>query len=244
MLKGQVAIVTGGSQGIGRAIALKLASMGADIAIMFLGPQETADEVCLKCREMGVKAQSYLVNVADFDAVKQTVKDIKSEFGTVNILVNNAGINRDGLLAMMKEKDFDDVISVNLKGVFNLIRQVCPILIKNRGGRIINISSVAGLMGNAGQVNYSASKAGVVGITKSVARELASRGVTCNAIAPGFIATDMTKNFNEENSLVGSIPLGRMGTPEDVANVAAFLASDAAAYITGEVIRVDGGIAM
>lgn len=244
MLKGQVAVVTGGSQGIGRAIALKLASLGADIAIPYLGPQETADEVVDACTKLGVKAKAYTVNVADFEAVKAVVKEIKADFGTVNILVNNAGINKDGLLAMMKEQDFDAVIAVNLKGTFNMIRQISPLMIKNKGGRIINISSVAGLMGNAGQVNYSASKAGVVGITKSVARELASRSITCNAIAPGFIATNMTKDFTAENSLVGSVPLGRMGTPEDVANLAAFLASDEASYITGEVIRCDGGIAM
>lgn len=244
MLKGKVAVVTGASRGIGKAIALKFAELGADVAVIYAGSAEKAEETAQQCRDMGVKAEPIQCNVADFDAVKQTVKDIKEKFGTINILVNNAGITKDGLLAMMKEKDFDDVIDTNLKGTFNMIRQVAPVLIKNKGGRIINISSVAGVMGNAGQVNYSASKAGVIGITKSVARELAARGITCNAIAPGFIATDMTQAFDEENPLVKSIPLGRMGKTEDVAALAAFLASDAAGYITGEVIRVDGGIAM
>jgi 3-oxoacyl-[acyl-carrier protein] reductase len=244
MLKGKVALVTGASRGIGRAIALKFASLGADVAVVYAGSSEKADQVCRQCRDMGVRAEAFQCDVSDFDAVKQTVKTVKEQLGTVNILVNNAGITRDGLLAMMKEKDFDDVLSTNLKGTFNMIRQVAPILIKNKGGRIINISSVAGIMGNAGQVNYSASKAGVIGITKSVARELAARNICCNAIAPGFIATDMTQNFTDADPLVAGIPLGRMGKPEEVAELAAFLASDSAGYITGEVIRVDGGIAM
>jgi len=244
MLKGKVAVITGGSRGIGKAVALKFAELGADIALVYASSDSSAQEVCAACESKGVKAAAYKADVADFEAVKETTKRIKTDFGTVNILVNNAGITRDGLLAMMKQQDFDDVIATNLKGTFNFIRQVAPILIRNKGGRIINVSSVAGIMGNAGQVNYAASKAGVVGITKSVARELASRGITCNAVAPGFIATDMTKSFDEQNALVASIPLGRMGQPEDVAELIAFLASDAAGYITGEVIRVDGGIAM
>ena len=244
MLNGKVALVTGASRGIGRAIALKFASMGADVAVVYAGSAEKAEQVCAECREMGVRAEAFQCNVADFDAVKQTVKAVKEQLGTINILVNNAGITRDGLLAMMKEKDFDDVVATNLKGTFNMIRQVSPVMIKNKGGRIINISSVAGIMGNAGQVNYSASKAGVIGITKSVARELAARNICCNAIAPGFIATDMTQSFTEDNPMVAGIPLGRMGKPEEVAELAAFLASDSAGYITGEVIRIDGGIAM
>ena len=242
MLKGKVAVITGGSRGIGAAIAEKFASLGADIALIYAGNAEAAADVCEKCAARGVKVTAYQCDVADFEAAKKTVADLKAEFGTVNILVNNAGITRDGLMAMMKEKDFDDVIDTNLKGAFNMIRHCCSFFIRNKGGRIINISSIAGLMGNAGQVNYSASKAGLIGLTKSVARELAGKNVTCNAIAPGFITTDMTKDFDETAPLVASIPLGRMGKVEDVAETAAFLA--AAGYITGEVIRVDGGLAM
>lgn len=242
MLKGKVAVITGGSRGIGAAIAVKFASLGADIALLYAGNAEAAAAVCESCGQFGVKAHAYQCNVADFDAAKRTVADIKAEFGTVNILVNNAGITRDGLMAMMKEKDFDDVIDTNLKGAFNMIRHCCSFFIRNKGGSIINISSIAGLMGNAGQVNYAASKAGLIGLTKSVARELAGKNVTCNAIAPGFIATDMTRSFDETTPLVASIPLGRMGAAEDVAETAAFLAT--AGYITGEVIRVDGGLAM
>ena len=179
--------------------------------------------------------------MADFDAAKLTVNQIKADFGTLDILVNNAGITKDGLLAMMKEDQFDDVISVNLKGAFNMIRHCTGIFIRKRSGAIINMSSVSGIMGNAGQANYAASKAGLIGLTKSVARELAPRGITCNAVAPGFIDTDMTKNL-QDSPLAASIPLGRMGKPEEVAEAVAFLAG--ASYITGEVIRVDGGIAM
>ena len=211
---------------------------------MYAGNGEAAEAVCADCRALGVRARAWQCDVSSFEAVKKTVGEIKAEFGTVNILVNNAGINRDGLVAMMKEKDFDDVIGTNLKGAFNMIRHCSPLFIRNRSGRIINISSVAGVMGNAGQANYSASKAGLIGLTKSVARELAGKGVTCNAIAPGFIKTDMTRDFDDSNPLVAGIPLGRMGSAEDVAEAAAFLAGDGAGYITGEVIRVDGGIAM
>lgn len=242
MLKGKVALVTGASRGIGAAIALKLASLGADVAIIYAGSKQAAEEVSEKCSALGVNAKAYRCDVSDFEAAKKTVGDIKADFKTVDILINNAGINRDGLVAMMKEQDFDDVISTNLKGAFNMIRHCCPIFIRNKGGRIINISSVAGIMGNAGQVNYSASKAGLIGMTKSVARELAAKNITCNAVAPGFIATDMTKEFDETNPLVASIPLKRMGAVEDVAAAVAFLAD--ADYITGEVIRVDGGIAI
>lgn len=241
MLNGKVAVVTGGSRGIGAAVARKLASMGADIAVVYAGNAEAAEAVCEECRAMGVRAQSYCCNVADFTATKQTVSQIKTDFGTVHILVNNAGITRDGLIASMQEKDFDEVLSVNLKGAFNMIRHCSGIFIRNRGGSIVNVSSVSGLMGNAGQANYSASKAGIVGLTKSVARELASRGITCNAVAPGFIDTDMTKALQNE-ALLQTIPLGRVGTPEDVADAVAYLAC--AKYITGEVLRVDGGMAM
>lgn len=242
MLKGNVALITGGSRGIGAAVAKKLASLGADVAIVYSGNAEAADAVCHECRETyGVKAQAYRCNVADFAAVKELVGKVKADFGTVNILVNNAGITKDGLVATMREQDFDDVLSVNLKGTFNLIRHCTGIFLRNRSGRIINIASVTGIMGNAGQANYAASKAGIIALTKSVARELAPRGITCNAVAPGFIDTDMTKGL-QDSPLAAAIPLGHMGTPEDVAGAVAYLAC--AGYVTGEVIRVDGGIAM
>ena len=202
-------------------------------------------EVCDECsKKYGVKTVSYRCDVADFASAKETIANIKNEFGTMHILVNNAGITRDGLLAVMKESNFDEVIATNLKGAFNMIRHITPIFIRNHGGKIINISSVAGLMGNAGQVNYAASKAGLIGLTKSVARELAAKNILCNAIAPGLIRTDMTRDFDETAPIASGIPLKRMGTPEDVAEAAAFLASACSDYITGEVIRVDGGLAM
>lgn len=242
MLKGKTAIVTGGSRGIGEAIAYKLASLGADIAVIYAGNISAAGKVCEKCRqEYGVTARPYQCDVADFTATKETVAEIKADFGAAHILVNNAGITRDGLVARMKEADFDAVMDTNLKGAFHMIRHCTGMFLKNREGCIINISSVSGLAGNAGQANYSASKAGLIGLTKSVAKELASRGIRCNAIAPGFIATDMTAGLAEE-PLLSMIPLGRMGTPADVAEAAAFLAT--AGYITGEVLRVDGGMAM
>ena len=245
MLKGKTAVVTGGSRGIGRACALKLAEQGANIAVIYAGNEERAREVCREAEAFGARALPLCCDVADFGAVKAAVAEIKQAFGTIDILVNNAGITRDRLLAMMKEEDFDRVVETNLKGAFNMIRHCCPIFMKQRSGRIINISSVAGLMGNAGQINYAASKAGLIGLTKSVARELASRGVCCNAVAPGFIDTDMTAALGEgKDALLSMIPLGRPGKPEDVAALVAFLASDAGGYITGEVIRVDGGMAM
>ncbi len=245
MLKGKVAVITGGSRGIGAAIAEKFASLGADIAVIYSGNQEAAEAVCGKCSETyGVRAAAFCCNVADFEAAKKTISEIKTQLGTVNILVNNAGITRDGLVPLMSETNFDQVIDTNLKGAFNMIRHCCPLFIRNKGGKIVNISSVAGLMGNAGQANYSASKAGLIGLTKSVARELAGKNVTCNAIAPGFIQTDMTQEFDGTDPMVAGIPLGRMGSPAEVAELAAFLASDNANYITGEVIRIDGGLAM
>lgn len=241
MLTGKVAIVTGGSRGIGAAIARKLASMGANVAVIYAGNQQAAETVCSQCREYGVVAKAYRCDVSSFDQVKDTVAAVKTDFGTVHILVNNAGITKDGLIAMMKEDSFDAVLDTNLKGAFHMIRHCAGIFLRNREGCIINISSVSGLMGNAGQCNYSASKAGLIGLTKSVAKELAPKGIRCNAIAPGFIRTDMT-DAQTENPLVNLIPLGTMGEAEDVAEAAAYLVT--AKYVTGEVLRVDGGIAM
>ncbi len=245
MLNGKTALVTGASRGIGKAIAQKLAALGAQIALIDLADSGEGQELasCLQEEYKG-KAAFYSCDVADFDEVKATVAAVKKEFGTVDILVNNAGITRDGLVAMMKESDFDEVIAVNLKGAFHLIRHVTPLMIRNKGGKIINISSIAGLMGNAGQANYAASKAGLIGLTKSVARELAGRNITCNAIAPGFIQTEMTKSFDETDPFVASIPMKRMGSVDDVAAAVAFLADSGADYITGEVLRVDGGLAI
>ncbi len=242
MLKGKVALVTGASRGIGEAIAKKFASLGADVAVIYAGSQDKAEAVVNSCKsDFGVKAKAYKCDVSDFEATKELVSQVKEDFGTVHILVNNAGITKDGLIAMMKEDSFDAVIDTNLKGAFNMIRHLTGIFMRNREGCIINISSVAGIMGNAGQVNYSASKAGLIGLTKSVAKELAPRGVRCNAIAPGFISTDMTE-AQADSPLLKMIPLGRMGETEDIAEAAAYLAT--AKYVTGEVLRVDGGIAM
>ena len=242
MLKGKTAIVTGGSRGIGAAIVSKLASMGANIAVIYAGNQAAAEAVCEKCRkDHGVEAKLYQCNVASFEETKATVAAIKADFGAVHILVNNAGVTKDGVLAMMRESSWDDVVDTNLKGAFNMIRHCTGLFLRAKEGCIINISSVSGLMGNAGQCNYSASKAGLVGLTKSVAKELAPKGIRCNAIAPGFIRTDMT-GTQENNPLLSMIPLGRMGTAEEVAEAAAYLAT--ANYVTGETIRVDGGIAM
>ena len=241
MLKGNVALITGGSRGIGAAIAEKFASLGADVAIVYAGNKQAAEDSCQAWEQAyGVKARAYQCDVADFQAVKALAAAVKAEFGTVNILVNNAGITRDGLVAMMKEEAFDAVLDTNLKGAFNMIRHCAGMLLRSRGC-IINISSVSGLMGNAGQCNYAASKAGLVGLTKSVAKELAPKGVRCNAIAPGFIRTDMTDS-QKENPLLAMIPLGTMGEAQDVAEAAVYLAK--AKYVTGEVLRVDGGIAM
>ncbi len=227
-----------------RAIALKFASLGADVAVIYAGSEEKAEEVCTCARAMGVRAQSFCCDVSSFEEAKKTVDAVKSAFGTVDILVNNAGVTKDGLILSMKEEAYDRVMDVNLKGAFNLIRHCASIFVKKRGGKIINITSVSGLLGNAGQSNYAASKAGVIGLTKSVARELASRNVCCNAIAPGFIQTEMTARIDGGHALLQSIPMGRMGLPEEVAELAAFLAQERANYITGEVIRIDGGLAM
>ena len=242
MLKGKTAVVTGGSRGIGKAICLKFAENGADIAFLYAGNTVKAEETQKELEALGVKAKAYQCNVADADAVAAVVKEIVKEFGGIQILVNNAGITKDKLVPMMKAADFDAVIDTNLKGVFYMIKGVYPLFLKQKGGKIINISSVSGLTGNPGQANYSASKAGVVGLTKSVAKELASRGICCNAIAPGFIATEMTEAL-ENDALKEAIPMKRFGEAEEVAKLALFLASEQSDYITGEVIRIDGGLA-
>lgn len=241
MLSGKTALITGGSRGIGAAIARKFAELGANIAIVYAGNQEAAQRVCGQCEGFGVKAAAYQCNVADYEEVKTTVAAVRKDFGSVEILVNSAGITKDGLIPMMSEAAFDAVLDTNLKGTFNMIRHVSGVMLRAKQGVIINLASVSGLMGNAGQCNYAASKAGVVGLTKSVAKELASKGIRCNAIAPGFIRTDMTLS-QADNPMLAMIPLGRMGEAEEVAEAAAYLAT--ANYVTGEVLRVDGGIAM
>lgn len=243
-LQGKTALVTGASRGIGRTIALELASAGANVAVIYAGSAEKAEAVAAEIREKGVNAKAYCCDVANGEAVKATVKAVSADLGKIDILVNNAGITRDGLAVSMKDADFDAVLDTNLKGAFNMIRACYMGFVRKKSGRIINISSVSGIMGNAGQANYSASKAGLIGLTKSVARELASRGITVNAVAPGFIETEMTENISGENPLLEMIPLGRMGKPEDIAAAVVFLAGDNAGYITGEVLRVDGGLAM
>ena len=245
-LTGKVALVTGASRGIGRAIALKLSDAGANVAINFAGNVEKAEEVKAEIESRGGAAMLVQGKVDNFEVVTEIVKKVVENWGTVDILVNNAGITRDDLLLKMSESEFDEVIATNLKGVFNCTKAVTKIMMKQRSGKIVNMTSVVGLIGNAGQANYAASKAGVIGFTKSAAKELAARGITVNAIAPGFIATDMTDKLPDkikEESLK-QIPLGKYGTPEDVANLAAFLVSEQAAYITGQVINVDGGMVM
>ena len=245
-LAGKIALVTGGSRGIGRAIALKLADGGAKVAVNFAGNLAKAQEVQAEIESRGGEAMLVQGDVSDFQTVSGIVKKIVETWGRLDILVNNAGIARDNLLLKMSEADFDAVIATNLKGVFNCTKAVTKIMMKQRSGRIVNMSSVIGLTGNISQANYAAAKAGIIGFTKSAARELASRGVTVNAIAPGFIATDMTAAVSEkiQAEMLERIPLGRAGAPEDVANLAAFLVSEQAAYITGQVINVDGGLAM
>ncbi len=243
---GKTAVVTGGSRGLGRAVCLELAKGGANVVLCYAGNEAAAKETTAACEALGAKALAVQCNVAKADEVKALMDAAVKEFGRIDILVNNAGITRDGLLMMMKEEDFDAVIAANLKGTFLCMKAVSRIMMKQRYGRIVNLSSVVGLRGNAGQVNYAASKAGVVGMTKSLAKELASRGVTVNAVAPGFIATDMTAAMTDaaKEATLASIPLQRLGAPEDVAHAVAFLASDEAAYITGQVLCVDGGMAM
>ena len=246
MLDGKIAVVTGASRGIGRAIALELASRGAFVVVNYNGSKDRAEEVKKEIEAAGGKAEVYQCNVSDFGKCQAFIQDVIKTYGRLDILVNNAGITRDGLLMKMSEADFDSVIETNLKGTFNTIRFASRQMLKQRSGRIINMSSVVGIAGNAGQANYASSKAGVIGLTKAVARELASRGITVNAIAPGFIETEMTEVLSDavKEASVAQIPLGRFGKPEDIAKTAAFLASDDAGYITGQVIQVDGGMAI
>ena len=245
MLNGQVALVTGAGRGIRRAIALALAKNGADIVISDI-MKESVDEAVKEVEALGRKALGILGDVSKFADCEAMVNAGKDAFGKIDILVNNAGITRDNLIMRMSEEDWDAVIAVNLKSVFNCCKAVCRLMMKQKGGRIINISSVAGLIGNAGQANYSASKAGIIGLTKTLAKEFASRGILVNAIAPGFIRTKMTDFLNEEQraALMKLIPLEKMGEPEDVANAVLFLASPLSSYITGQVIPVDGGMAI
>ena len=245
-LTGKTAIITGASRGIGKAIALKFADLGATIAFLHFNDGEKAAETTAELEAKGIKVKCYDCNVADFEASKKVIDEIIAEFGEVHILVNNAGIVRDALMLSMKEADFDAVINVNLKGTFNMTKNIYQHFMKKRRGRIINIASIVGINGNAGQSNYASAKAGIIGMTKSVAKELGSRNVTVNAIAPGFIRTDMTDAMPEKarEAALASIPMKRAGEAEDIANTAAFLASDLASYITGEVIKVDGGMAI
>lgn len=244
LLKGKVALVTGAARGIGKAIALKLASEGADIAFTDLNADDNFNNTVKEISALGVVCRGYASNAADFTQAHETVEQIVKDFGHLDILVNNAGITRDGLMMRMSEQQWDMVINVNLKSAFNFTHAVTPVMARQRGGSIINISSVVGVNGNAGQCNYSASKAGMIGLAKSIAREMGSRGIRANCIAPGFIITDMTNALSEEvkEEWNKKIPLRRGGTPEDIANVALFLCSDLSSYVTGQVIVCDGGM--
>ena len=246
MLTGKVALVTGASRGIGRQIALTLAEYGADVIVNYNGSREKAEEVVQEIESMGRKAAAVQCTVADFEACGKMVENMIAQFGHIDILVNNAGITKDNLMIKMSEADFDAVIETNLKGTFHMIKHMYPPFLKQKAGRIINLSSVTGILGNAGQANYAASKAGVIGLTKSVAKELAGRNITVNAVAPGYIDTDMTQAMTDtaKEAVLSQIPLKRAGTPKDIAEAVAFLASEKASYITGQVLSVDGGMAI
>lgn len=246
MLKGKCALVTGASRGIGKAIALKLASLGANLVLNYRSSEAEALEVEKAVKDMGVDAISVKGDISKLADVENLVAVAKEKFGAVDIMVNNAGITKDTLILRMKEEDFDKVIDVNLKGVFNCLKTITPVMVRQKHGKIINLSSVVGISGNAGQVNYAASKAGVIGMTKSLAKEVGSRGINVNAVAPGFIETDMTDVLGEKykEEIKKNIPLKKLGKPEDVADVVAFLASESSDYVTGQVIHVDGGMLM
>ncbi len=246
MLEGKIALVTGASRGIGKAIALELAEKGATVIVNYAGSEQLAQETVNEIKEKGREACLMQCNVADDESCKQLAEEVIRQYGRLDILVNNAGITRDGLIMRMSEEDFDQVLDINLKGTFHMIRHFSKYFLKQRSGRIINISSVSGILGNAGQANYSASKAGVIGLTKSVAREFATRGICVNAVAPGFIDTDMTKGMPESAlaEVNKMIPMGKMGDAKDVAKAVAFLAGEDASYITGQVLCVDGGMAI
>lgn len=245
-MEGKVALVTGGSRGIGRAICLELARRGAAVAVNFAGNEAAAQETAEACRALGAQAEIFRADVADPAACEELVKAVKERFGRVDILVNNAGITRDGLLMTAKVEDFDQVLDTNLRGAYFCMKAASKLMMRQRYGRIINLSSVVGLRGNAGQTGYAASKAGILGLTKAAAKELAARNITVNAVAPGFIHTDMTSVLPEKakEAMLTTIPMGRPGAPEDVARAVAFFAEESAAYLTGQVLCVDGGMAV
>ncbi|MBB1151073.1 MULTISPECIES: 3-oxoacyl-[acyl-carrier-protein] reductase [unclassified Myroides] len=244
LLEGKIAIITGATRGIGRGVALAFAEQGANVAFTYSSSVQAADELVSELVALGVQAKGYQSNAAEYNAAEQLVEEVLKDFGNIDVLINNAGITKDNLLMRMSEQDFDAVIEVNLKSVFNMTKAVQRTMLKNRKGSIINMSSVVGVKGNAGQANYAASKAGVIGFSKSVALELGSRNIRCNVIAPGFIETEMTGKLAEDvvKGWTDAIPLKRGGRPEDVANACVFLASELSAYITGQVINVDGGM--
>ena len=246
MLNGKVAVVTGASRGIGRQIAISMAKEGAVVIVNYNGSAAKAEEVVKEITEAGGQAEAVQCNVSDYSAAEAFLKDIISRYKRIDILVNNAGITKDGLMLRMKDEDFDRVIQTNLRGAFVCVREAAKIMTRQRHGRIINISSVVGQMGNAGQINYASAKAGLIGLTKSAAKELAGRNVTVNAVAPGFVETDMTASLPDDvrAAYIDAIPLKRLGTPQDIADAVAFLASPGAGYITGQVIRVDGGMSL